>query len=398
MLTKRKIKSLPDTPGVYFFKRGREILYIGKATSLRDRVRSYLSTEVGESRGSRIVQMVALATKVDFKKTDSVLEALLLEAELIKKHQPKYNVKAKDDKSFWNVVITDEDYPRALMIRNQELQATSYKLKANFGPFPNASELKEALRIIRKIFPFRDSCEPNQGKPCFNYQLGLCPGVCIGAITSVEYKKLVKQIRLLFSGRKQALLRELDKLMRAAARAKEFEVAALWRNRLSALKHLQDISLIKRATEGVTRARIEAYDIAHLGGGSAVGVVVVASAGELSRGDYRKFKVAHGADDLANLREVLERRLAHAEWPSPDLIVVDGSWNQLTTAKNVLTNLNLTIPVVAVVKDERHRAAKLLVPPGTKLAPADRDLILRLNAESHRFAISFHRQRRSKIV
>ncbi|MEK7552890.1 MAG: GIY-YIG nuclease family protein, partial [Patescibacteria group bacterium] len=178
---KRLGKKLPDRPGVYFFKRGREILYIGKATSLRDRVRSYFQAEIEQTRGPRLVQMLALATSVSCKTTDSVLEALLLETELIKKHQPKYNSKAKDDKSFWFVVITADPWPRVLTVRGKDLSKQS--TRDVFGPFPNAAELKAALKIIRKIFPWRDYCEPHSGQACFNYQLGRCPGVCVGAIT-----------------------------------------------------------------------------------------------------------------------------------------------------------------------------------------------------------------------
>ena len=400
MLSIKKIKKLPDAPGVYFFTRGREILYIGKATSLRDRVRSYFSSAGIEiSRGGRIVQMLALTTGVRYQKTDSVLEALLLESALIKKHQPKYNAREKDGKSYWSVIITDEEFPRVLMIRGQNLKANTYKLQATYGPFPNSSELRVALRLIRKILPYRDKCKPLIGKRCFNAQIGLCPGVCNGAITSIAYRRQISHLKLLLAGRVRPLIAKLTREMRATAKRQDFEKSAQLRDQIRALTHIQDVGLIKTwksdfQVQGSPTSwfRIEAYDIAHLGGSNAVGVMVVAEAGELKQDDYRKFKVSHGADDLANLREVLERRLAHPEWPRPDLIVVDGGVNQLNIAKNILIKAKITIPVVAVVKNEHHRPKDLF--GGQKLSFDQRRLIFLLNHEAHRFAITFHRHRR----
>lgn len=413
----QQIKNLPDTPGVYFFKRGKEILYIGKATSLRDRVRSYFSsTAVETSRGGRIVQMLALAASVDFQVTDSVLEALILESQLIKKHQPKYNAKAKDDKSYLYVVITKEDWPRVLAIRGKDLlqeEANSDRfthllagsdathnlpLLFAFGPFPHSSELKEALKIIRKIFPFRDTCKLNQSRGCFNYQIGLCPGVCIGAISKIDYQKNINQIAQLFRGRKQSLIKKLKQLMRQASREHNFEQAARTRDQIFALNHIQDVSLIKIPPMSRTPLdmRIEAYDVAHLGGGAAVGVMVVAENGELKKSGYRKFKVTHGADDLANLREVLARRLAHPKWSLPELVVIDGGLNQLNTVKIVLAKEKITLPVVSVVKDEHHRPREII--GDQKMALKHRALILRLNHEAHRFAIGYHRHRMRKLV
>lgn len=395
-----QIKKLPDAPGVYFFTRGREILYIGKATSLRDRVRSYFSfAQVEASRGGRIVQMLALATGLRHQRTDSVLEALLLESALIKKHQPKYNAREKDDKSFWFVVITKEDWPRVLMIRGQNLKANTYKLKTIFGPFPNASELREALRLIRKILPYRDKCQPLVGKKCFNAQIGLCPGVCAGEITTTNYRRRIGHLKLLLAGRVRLLMATLSREMEVASRRQDFERSAQLRDQIRALRHVQDIGLIKQSMSrfnlDMNYRRIEAYDVAHLSGGAAVGGMVVVENGELQPSAYRKFKVNHGADDLANLHEVLERRLTHDEWPRPNLIVVDGGVNQLNIAKIILTKEKITIPIVSVVKDERHRPKSIL--GRQKLSPDQRRLIILINHEAHRFALAFHRHRRRRI-
>ena len=186
-LTKTK---LPNTTGVYFFKKGAEILYIGKATSLKDRVRSYFASDLIKTRGPAILDMVTQSTDITFQKTDSVLEALILESNLIKKYQPKYNVKEKDDKSFNCIAVTKEDYPRVLLIRSKDLKDGFRKFKKVFGPFPNASQLREALKLVRKIFPFFDTNKPvteltltDQKRIGLNIQIGLYPNIFSGAVS-----------------------------------------------------------------------------------------------------------------------------------------------------------------------------------------------------------------------
>jgi excinuclease ABC subunit C len=157
-----KKQNLPDNPGVYFFKKGREILYIGKATSLRDRVRSYFSDDLIKTRGPALVDMVTQSNSVDFQDTDSVLEALILESTLIKKHQPKYNTKERDDKSFNFVIVTNEKFPRILLVRGHDLKTGKFDapIKNKYGPFTNAGQLREALKLIQRIFPFFDTNKP----------------------------------------------------------------------------------------------------------------------------------------------------------------------------------------------------------------------------------------------
>lgn len=409
---------LPDSPGVYFFKKRGEILYIGKATSLRSRVRSYFSPDVIRTRGHAIVRMVEDASGVDYKKTDSVLEALILEAALIKKHKPYYNVREKDDKSFNFVVVTDEEYPRVFTMRGKEilfhdsdlLATRNLKLKTVFGPFPHGGELREALRIIRRIFPFRDKCEPGKGKPCFNAQIGLCPGVCDASMSRTEYLRYIQNIRLFFEGKKTKIVRDFKREMKKAAKVREFEKAATYRNKIFALEHLNDIALLKRknGTSGITPdlesslkgSRIEAYDIAHLGGSSGVGAMTVVLDGEVAKSGYRRFKLrgvyADKVHDLANLEEVLRRRLRHTEWERPDLIVVDGALPQRKRAEKVLIEAGWQIPVVAVTKDERHKPKNII--GDSKIVRDYHHDILLANSEAHRFAITYHRAVRGKIV
>ena len=215
-MTREELKALalPDNPGVYIFRGSkREILYIGKAASLRDRVRSYFASDISETRSSAIAQMAELAASLTWTETDSVLEALILEANLIKQHQPPYNIREKDNKSFNYLVITKGDFPRVLIVRGRELfqDWKDSDIKKLFGPFPQGSSLKDALKIVRKIFPFRDACTPNAGKPCFNRQIGLCPGVCSGEINKEEYARQIAHISTLFS----AISRASSAILRA---------------------------------------------------------------------------------------------------------------------------------------------------------------------------------------
>ena len=431
--------NMPDSPGVYFFRgpnptphkatagQGREILYIGKAASLRDRMKSYFAADLVKGRGARIVGMVEQAATLEWTVTDSVLEALILEANLIKQHQPQYNIDEKDNKSFNYLVVTKEDFPRVLIVRGRELfdplKASTCKLKAIFGPFP--SGLKEALKIIRRIFPYRDNCilwNPrgftSWVKPCFNRQIGLCPGVCSGEMGKREYAETIRHIMLLFSGNFQGLKRALIKEMKEAAKKEEFEKAAVLRRQVTALEHIRDVSLIKDeyrfmdggpSTSLRVNTRIEAYDVAHTSGEETVGVMTVVAGGEPVKSAYRKFKIQSAKNnDVAALKEMLSRRLVHAEWPLPRVFVVDGGKGQLNAARSVLKDAGLRhdeagsglakagmgIALVGVVKNEKHQPEKLI--GDERAIRAHQKDILLANNEAHRFAIGWHKKRRAK--
>ena len=374
-------------PGVYFFlNQKNKILYIGRATSIRNRVRSYFASDIAEKRSEWIGKMLTEATRVDFKKTDSVLEAILLEADLIKQFKPPYNTELKDDKSFNCIVITDEEFPRVLLVRSRDLLPT----EEYFGPFPKDTALREAMKIIRRIFPWRDDkCKPGQGKPCFNAQIGLCPGICTNEITAKEYKKQIVHLRLLLSGKKRRIIKTLTRDMKRAAKSQEFEQAGELKRQLFALKHIQDIALLKKQHSYIPRnvgvTRIEAYDLSHFGGKGIVGAMAVVENREAKPSEYRLFKLrgVKTQNEVAGLQEILRRRLNHSEWPFPQLIVVDGNEVQKKAAEEALVERGLNIPVVAVVKDERHR-------PREKLSPE----ILLTNSEAHRFALRFQKKMR----
>jgi excinuclease UvrABC nuclease subunit len=409
LLSDLKNLEIPKTPGVYLFKKGGEILYIGKATSLADRTKSYFGRDLIETRGPRIVQMVEEADTLEWQESDSVLEAVILEAKLIKKHLPPANVKEKDDKSYKYVVITKEEFPRVLLVRGKELFGLSQddqflpeKLEASYGPFPKPGELKEALAIVRKIFPFRDTCEIGSKRPCFNARIGLCPGVCAGLQTPHDYKRQIRHIKLFFEGHKKDLVKELTHEMNNFARDERFEEAARARNQIFALEHIQDVALLKREKPGSREGyRIEGYDVAHISGTALVGVMTVATGGELDKAEYRKFKIrltasaARQNDDNKSLSEILTRRLKHTEWKMPDLIVVDGSTAQKNTAERIIAEQNLSIPVVGVVKNEHHRPSHII---GESAIVKDHKIeILLVNAEAHRFAITYHKKLRDTL-
>jgi excinuclease ABC subunit C len=396
---------LPDTPGVYYFRdEDGSILYIGKATSLSDRVKTYFNPDLVETRGLKLVNMVIAAKTVTYEETGSVLEALLRESLLIKKHQPIFNSKEKDNKSFYSVITTKEDFPRVLMVRSRDLEKkfTKSSVKSVYGPFTSSAQLKEALKIVRKIFPYRDTCEvgDTEAKPCFNAQIGLCPGSCYGQISSTDYKKTIKNIESFFAGEKETIKRSLLKDMEIYAKRQEFEKAALIRGALFSLDHIKDTSLIKDDLVNEykdKRFRLEAFDIAHISGSSRVGVMTVIEGGEKDKSSYRKFILEDGInDDYGGLKVLLKRRYAHTEWRMPDLIVVDGGEVHRALAEKVVASLSLLIPVVSVVKDKSHKAKDIL---GNKVHVNNhkKDILLG-NAEAHRFAITFHKEKRSKAL
>lgn len=387
-----KKSKFPEHPGIYIFKDIEDnILYIGRATSLSDRISSYFSNDLIQTRGPLLVDMVTKAYKIDFIETDSVLEAIILESNEIKKHQPYFNTKEKDNKSYNLVVISDEEFPRVIVVRERELDTLKFKIKYQFGPYPQGNLLKDALKIIRKIFPFRDEKANLKHQESFYKSLGLSPNTD-SQDSKREYQKTIRNLVLFFEGKKKQLIKTLEKEMDEYAKALEFEKAKIVRNTLYALDHIQDISLIKEKNESNNQNafRIEAYDIAHMSGKATVGVMVVVLDGEPEKSQYRKFKISKDAnDDTAGLREILTRRLSHTEWKLPNLIVIDGGLGQINTAKEIVKD----IPIVSVVKNDAHKPDHFL--GNEKMVNDHAKAILLANSEAHRFAISYHKKVRS---
>lgn len=391
-----KKNKLPDSPGVYFFLKGKDILYIGKATSLKDRVKSYFGKDLIATRGPILVDMVFNAEKIDWQKTGSVLEALILEAALIKKYQPKYNTKEKSDKSFNYVVITKEKLPKVAIVRGKDLP--NFTKGYVFGPFTNGSQLKVAMKIIRPIFPYIDEQSMKRDNSEFYKQLGLSPDLK-NQEALVAYKKNIINLKLFFEGKKKKIIANLKKEMKDYAKKREFELANEVKKRIFALLHINDVALLKN--ENITPIyknvlRIEAYDIAHMSGKNMVGVMTVVENNTAVKSEYKKFKIRTETDanDTGALTEVLKRRLAHIEWQYPNLIVVDGGVAQINAAEKVLNGLSINIPVVSVVKDDRHKPRA--IKGDGRLALDHKQEILLGNSEAHRFAIAYHKNMRAR--
>ncbi|MFA6251440.1 MAG: UvrB/UvrC motif-containing protein [Candidatus Paceibacterota bacterium] len=419
---------LPEKPGVYFFYKNKDILYIGKATSLRDRVKSYFGKDLIVTRGPIILDMVTQATSIKWQETDSVLEALILEANLIKKYQPKYNTKEKDNKSFNYVCITKEEIPKVLVVRGRNL---NYRAEGKFfsgprtredegpdhsknlsfgsvyGPFPNGSQLKEAMRIVRRIFPYIDEQSSKKNNKEFYKQLGLVPIIgetkqkhknfYVSALS--DYKKNIRNLKLFFEGKKKRIISNLKKEMAAFSKSRDFENAARIRDQIFALNHINDVALIKEDKifgSPTSEYRVEAYDIAHMSGQNMVGVMTVMEDGLLAKNEYKKFIIRSqkSSNDTGALEEVLSRRFRHIEWGLPNLIVVDGSTAQINVAKRVLNRYQFKIAVVSVVKDDKHKA-KAIMGDEILIKKYKKEILL-INSEAHRFAIAFHKQKRNK--
>ncbi len=403
---------LPDAPGVYLFRLGRKVLYVGKATSLRDRVRSYFDDDLIATRGPRVVDMVTRADRVTFEETPTVLEALVREAALIKQYLPSANVEGKDDSTFLYAVVTEEEVPRVLIMRGKELVANGSStkegvaLRSFFGPFPSGAQLREGLRLIRRIFPFYDTVRPVTDKNKhqaatieFNRQIEQYPHTFDPKV----YARTIRRVELFLSGKGSELRRQLERDMKAAAAAERFEDAAEARRALFALDHIQDVSLIRdeffdaRRGSADDDVRIEGYDTAHLAGTNAIGVMTVLVGGRPAKREYRTFRIRGVVknDDVGSLVEILTRRLRHEEWPLPKAIVVDGGKTQKKAAERVLAGAGLSLPVAAVVKDDRHRPREVL---GASRAGILEPEAVLVNAEAHRFSLSKHRAARSRAM
>lgn len=370
---KDKLKDIPRKPGIYFWldKKG-QVLYVGRATNLRARLSQYFQKNIDR----RIAEMVAQAVNIKYEETDNLLEAIILEAKNIKKYWPKYNITDRDDRSFIYVVIPQAEYPKPLIVRGHDLKKFPASRAKVFGPYQSFHLLQSALKIIRRLFPY-STCTPGSGRACFDYQIGLCPGACLGTITPRDYRKNIDSIALLLSGEKKKLLK---KLMKDNP------------DKIKAFKHIQDVSLLTREDDlGETRInRIEGYDISHLTGKESYGSLVVFANGEADKQAYRLFKIkeAPAGDDERALAEVLLRRFNHPEWPRPDLILIDGGSPQISFLSRVLTAHNIRVPLVGISKlggDKLVLAAKAKKPL-RDLAVNIKPTLLKVREEAHRFA------------
>ena len=385
-------ENIPSAPGIYLMKDKEDsLLYVGKAANLKRRVSSYFL----RPHEARIEKLVRRIIRIDYIVTDSVIEALILEAEYIKRFKPSFNVKDKDDKSFLYVEVTREVFPRVLLVRGK-----SKARGVRYGPFTSASLIREALKIVRRIFPFSvhelKSIKNTPGRACFDYEIGLCPGTCTGIIDRKMYLKNIRNIKLFFVGKKERILRSLKKEMESASRKLDFEKAASIRKQVFSLRHIQDVSLITHSnfdeSENASNIRIEGYDISNTSGKEAVGSMVVFINGKPAKDQYRKFKIRTlvNSNDAGMLEEVLRRRFKN-DWLLPNIILIDGGVPQVNRAHRVLYESGLRIPIVGIAKGPKRKKNEVIgeIPEGTDVIT-----LIRVRNEAHRFSVAYHRRLR----
>ncbi len=398
-VNKSEFIKIPHKTGVYLFKdKSRKILYIGKATNLKERAKNHFQQPSFQDN-----LFIKKVVKIGYIKTNSEIEALILEANLIKKHQPKFNIIWRDDKNYFFVGITRENFPCIFITHQIKLKTINYKLETDFvGPFVDGKALKETLKILRKIFPFR-SCNIIPKRPCLWYQLSRCPSPCLlksnlgSQLPSAKIKiknecqKNAKNIMKIIQRGKSQVINNLKREMKVAAKTQNFEKAAKIRDKIHALEKIishakifesQEIILPEEnwdKTQKILKnllgikgkiSRIEAYDISNIQGQQATGSMVVFVGGKPNKSQYRKFKIRFdgksrtrakphtvrdgaklgagltpyrsaaggtgtGPNDTAMIKEILTRRFNHPEWPFPDIILIDGGKTQLNAALNI---------------------------------------------------------------
>lgn len=440
--------NIPQSPGCYlYYDENGKLLYIGKAANLRSRVFSYWRESANHTPAK--AAMVSEIKSVDFITTDSEIEAFLLEANLIKKYQPPYNIDLRDDKRHSYVKISTEDkWPRVFLTRKID------KSGRYFGPFVSLEPVREVLKIIRRLWPYR-SCSTLPKRACLYYRIGKCPGMCEEKISHKDYLDIIKNITLFLEGKKGKIisnfkfqisnLRKKIKIKNISSEEKnkleqeikhyEWQInninQVLSSNRLIGVaeKYANDVvELAKLFNLPKIPQRIEGYDISNIFGRQAVGSMVVFANGEPDKSEYRKFKIklSEGqADDTKMLTEVLERRFLHSIsnfqfpisdqiqnpklkknnsnkkfWQLPDLIIIDGGKGQVNAATRVLKKFKFDIPLIGISKGEHLRSAhapdKIFFPGEKKslqlpLSSPAIHLAKRVRDEAHRFAIEYHR-------
>jgi len=402
-----KIKSAPDSPGVYTFKdKDGQIIYIGKATSLKKRVSSYFNHPVD----AKTQAMTEKITDVDFCVTPTERQARILEAALIKERQPQYNIDLKDDKSFPFIKITSDKFPRVEICRNRGYKAD--RTARYFGPYTNAKLLRQAFKMIRSIFGFR-SCQIMPDKPCLYYRLKLCPAPCAGMVSAEEYGKIVNNVVLFLESRYEDLRESLMKEMGDAAAEKRFEAAACIRDRITALSSiendripfsaateladLQKLLVLKKVPE-----RIEAFDISNISGTNATGSMVSFYKGAPDKNNYRRFRIKtiSGIDDYAMMREVVRRRYLRLKTEKsslPDLVLIDGGRQHCNAAETEIRRLGLNIPLISIAKEyENIYMSGRKFPVSFSSDTPALNLIRRIRDEAHRFALKYHHFLRKK--
>ena len=415
-----KLKTLPSAPGVYFHKdKTGEIIYVGKAAVLKNRVRSYFRND--KDRDAKTAALVSEIFDTEWIVVDTEMDALFLESEMIKRYKPKWNILLRDDKTVSYVKITmQEKVPYISFTRNPLDDGATY-----IGPFYGKSAIEKSLRVLRKIFPYY--IKPYDGKHTLDSDLGLAPGIEDDKTTPRKYKNNLKKLIKVLEGSREELIKSLEKEMYEESQKGNFETAAEIRNQIFGLKELKKKIIFSdkeflnissdHALADLKRLlnlekpprRIEGYDISHQSGSNVVASMVVFINGASDRSEYRKFKLRNQQNnDPESLKEVISRRLAHNEWELPDLIILDGGELQVRAVLPLVASFG--IPVIGRDKSGDHSKSapvKLLIPTQNLEISNDEKsiifetvplhsgshvarLIARIDEEAHRFAITYH--------
>jgi len=394
-------------------------LYVGKAKNLKNRVSSYFTNkDLGEKTRNLVLQTVKIKTIV----VSSEIESLLLEANLIKKYNPKYNVKLTDGKIYPSIRITFKDkYPKIVIVRKQNDQKSIY-----FGPYPDSGLMRSVLKTIRKIFPY-ESVLNHPKKICLYNHIGLCP--CAEALGDNGYKKNIKRIIKFLSGKTKKVIAELEKERDFYSKKEDYEKAAQLQAKIDAIKKItapvynpfeyivnpnlkSDIRKIEQKEllnvlnqKGVAiknTNRIECFDISNISGSSIAASMVVFLNGEKATREYKRFKIRYEnkgkPNDFAAMEEVISRRFNHPAWGTPNLLIVDGGKGQISSALKALNLKSISVPVIGLAKKEETIITadfkQINLPHNSKAL----HLLMRIRDEAHRFALAYHKKLRSKAV
>lgn len=428
----KKLASLPKKPGVYFHKdKTGEIIYVGKAANLRNRVRQYFQNS--RYRDPKTEALVADIADIDWMVVDSELEALFLEAEMIRRYMPRYNILLRDDKAMSYIRIDyDSDHPTVNTTRRPLDDGARY-----FGPYSSTQAVRQSLKLLRRVFPFASRRIPGQKRATLHYHLGLDPGLEEGKTSLEDYRANLRKLMAIIQGKRKKIERELESDMKRAAKAAEFEKAGKLRDQLRALKGFDqqvvfsdkeflDISkdhalneLVNLLSLGAFPRRIEGYDISHQQGSDVVASMVVFTNGVSDKAQYRKFKTRRNRnDDFYNMHETITRRLSvqrRNSWGVPDLVLIDGGKGQLDAAIRARDEQDCRqVPFIGLAKREEqiviHKTKSCVKLNKSSLgkiggfSSESEDFILvnvphsanlvkllqRIRDESHRFAVSYH--------
>lgn len=412
---------IPHKPGVYIYKNKNGIvIYVGKALDLYHRVASYFNANHLEKGNLKTAALVENITAIETIVVESELEALILEANLIKKYLPQYNIRLTDDKDYLYIKITHEDFPRIITARKKDLD-NSLKF---FGPFPSATTVKSTLRSLRRVFPWCNN--PFGKRSCFFYHINLCPGPCAGEITKDEYRKITKRFIKFMEGQKTELISELNIEMHLAAENLQFELATRVKKILEGIvyltqpnstsKYLENPNFLEdqraKALEVLQKSlhlakipeRVEGYDISNIQGHEATASMVVLTNGEIDKSQYRKFKIkiTGKPNDYAMHQETIRRRMKHKEWKYPDVLLIDGGKGQVSAVylevQKSGTKDFQKIPIFGIAKRMEwlytHSGEEIKLPKSN----IGLQLLIKLRNESHRFAITFHRKLHREAV